>query len=1496
MESLNPQVVAAAKLPILNPNEFDLWKMSIEQYFLMMDYSLWEVILNGDSPTLTKIVDGVVQIISPTTAEQRLTNKIKLKARGTLLMALPNKNQLKFNIHKDAKTFMEAIEKSLSDAVIYSFFASQSNSPQLDNEDLKQIDPDDLEEMYLKWECRSPRDNKNKDTPRRTVPVENLLILHLWNMPPQAHQALQDQIMRKSIFDVLSYKTGLESVEAILAVYQQNESVFEDDIKLLKLDDLIAKCLIDKFFDCEELHSHESDNSVPTSPENERYKTDEGYHVVPPSYTRVFLPPKPDLVFNDVTNTNWTSDSNDEIEIVSVPKQKEPSFVPTSEHVKSPRESVKKVEHPKQAENLRTNNQQHVPTAVPESTVKSPRLVKHVVNKEHSPIRRPIKHRPSTKNSNFNKKVTTVKVNKVNVVQRVKGNADKASANWGNPQQALKDKCVIDSGFSRHMTRNISFLLEFKEINEGYVAFGGNPKCDPLGKFDGKADEGFLVGYSVNSKAFRVFNSRTRIVQESLHINFLKNKPSVIGIGPKWLFDIDTLTKSMNYQPVVAGNHPNDNASIKENFDAGKVRKETVSVLQYVLLPLWSTGSQDPQNTNADVANATFVVNANDVHVSLSESTKTDNKKHDDKAKRDDIGKNMPDLEDIVYSNDEENVGAEADFSNLETNISVTPIPTTRMDVKSAFLYGTIEEEVYVCQPIGFEDVDYPNKVYKVVKAHYGLHQAPRAWYETLANYLLEKGFQRGKINLTLFIKKQKGDILLVQVCVDDIVFGSTNKELYVKSASTPIETKKPLLKDPDGEDVDVHIYRSMIRSLMYLTSSRPDIMFSICACARFQVTLKVSHLHAVKRIFSDYDGTSLDRKCTIGGCQFLGCRLISWQCKKQIVVATSSTEAEYVAAARLKNQYEVIGMEFACTQMFQVLVKHHTSNGYQFTMSNPHQELTSPEQTVSGKDLSNPLMADNLPKIIWYSTHHASQYKSWLVQSKWLLAKVSAVVSTLVLIKAQQYISNESYLLGVNTPRCNEDSIELMELMVFMVVVTEEIIRRDLHLDDADGVECLPNEEIFLEIARVETPLFASMLVQPQAAEEVKEQLTTTSEYSITLLNTLIKTCATLSQKVIELEQDKHTQALEILKLKKIVKKLKKKKSNSLGFKRLRKIEEIDADEDITLVDVETQVDIDAELQRRIDQDVSAVNKDVNANEPIVFDNEEMAQRLHDEEVEKAAARDKQEKDDLERAKLLQQLYDDKEENFDWNVGAKQVQERHLDNIKKYQNLKRKLDSIAQARKNMIIYLKNMAGYIMEHFRGMTYDKVRPIFEREYKKVQILFKPDKDVEEPKKKRVAKETLLQESFKKLKAVEVLGSRTYSKIIRVGGITKAYHSFEDMLKGFNREDLVALWNLVKEKFSTTVPNVDKEKALWVELKRFFEPDADDVQWKLQMHDMFMLTKKDYPLSNAVITLMLSAKLQVEEDSEMARSLVMKIFMDANKPKRRSLIHPPSDQDD
>ncbi|GJT91020.1 putative ribonuclease H-like domain-containing protein [Tanacetum coccineum] len=194
------------------------------------------------------------------------------------------------------------------------------------------------------------------------------------------------------------------------------------------------------------------------------------------------------------------------------------------------------------------------------------------------------------------------------------------------------------------------------------------------------------------------------------------------------------------------------------------------------------------------------------------------------------------------------------------------------------------------------EGIDYV----EVVKALYGLHQAPRAWYETLSSFLLENGFRRDTIDKTLFIKKTKSDIICYAQKILDELHGRTYI-LFGTTATTPIESNKPLVKDEDGVEVDVHEYRSMIGSLMYLTASRPDIMFAICTCARCR----------------------LDRKSTTGGCQFLGRRLISWQCKKQTIMANSTIEAEYVAAAHccgqvlwIQNQMMDYGFNFMNTKI----------------------------------------------------------------------------------------------------------------------------------------------------------------------------------------------------------------------------------------------------------------------------------------------------------------------------------------------------------------------------------------------------------------------------------------------------------------------------------------------------------------------------------------------------------------------------------------------------
>nr|GEY81293.1 ribonuclease H-like domain, reverse transcriptase, RNA-dependent DNA polymerase [Tanacetum cinerariifolium] len=368
------------------------------------------------------------------------------------------------------------------------------------------------------------------------------------------------------------------------------------------------------------------------------------------------------------------------------------------------------------------------------------------------------------------------------------------------------------------------------------------------------------------------------------------------------------------------------NASTKACDDAGKARMKTIPGKDYIILPLWTADSLISQE---------------------SKSSQDDGFQ----PLRDD-GKKMPALEDIStfnFSSDQEDADEKADMKNMDTTIQVSLTPTIRihkdhpLDQVIGDLHSTtkirnmpknledhgfvtniyqrtnhkylkkylfacflsqeepkkIEEEVYVCQPPGFKDSNFPDKVYTIKKALYRLHQAPRAWYETLSTYLLDNRFHRGRIDKTLFIKRYEDDIFLVQVYVDHIIFGSTKKELCnafekmmhekfqmssmgelifflglqvkqkqdgifisqdkyvveilkkcdfskVKNASTPIETQKPLLKDEDGEEVDVYI---------------------------------------------DYAGASLDRKSKTKGCQFLGSRLISWQCKKQTVVANSITK-----------------------------------------------------------------------------------------------------------------------------------------------------------------------------------------------------------------------------------------------------------------------------------------------------------------------------------------------------------------------------------------------------------------------------------------------------------------------------------------------------------------------------------------------------------------------------------------------------------------------------
>nr|GEU99219.1 hypothetical protein [Tanacetum cinerariifolium] len=511
---------------------------------------------------------------------------------------------------------------------------------------------------------------------------------------------------------------------------------------------------------------------------------------------------------------------------------------------------------------------------------------------------------------------------------------------------------------------------------------------DHLGKFEAKGDECYFIGYSMSSKAFRVFNKRTKRVEENLHVDFLENKPIEKGAGLNWLFDIDSLTNSMNYVPVVvAGTNSTNFSGTKEA--AGQDMKKDVSSLRYIALPNWfheahlesstsnaqdacnadapeSSGNSNPTATSSNppadhmetlavetpiptVSSPVLTACLNNSPELLSDTRLVSERvtSQNDTPSLDNILTLTNRFEDIleVTTNTDDSNGVEADLGNMKYNISASPTPTFRIhkdhskshiiglvdtpvqpEPKPKKIFGALKDPSWVeamqeklfqfkiqnvwslvdcpngVRPIGTkwvlknkkdergivirnkarlvaqghtqeeeidydEDPEFPARVYKVEKAMYGLHQAPRAWYGTLSKYLLTNGFQR--------VLQKKDDIFLSQ---DKYVGDILKKFRYsdVRSANTHMDKENPWGKDGTGKDVDLHLYRSMIGSLMYLTASRPDIMFTVCAYARHQMTPKECHLHAVKKIF----------------------RYLKGHPKLGTIVATSTTEAEYVAAA----------------------------------------------------------------------------------------------------------------------------------------------------------------------------------------------------------------------------------------------------------------------------------------------------------------------------------------------------------------------------------------------------------------------------------------------------------------------------------------------------------------------------------------------------------------------------------------------------------------------
>ncbi|KAH9799739.1 hypothetical protein KPL71_000448 [Citrus sinensis] len=537
----------------------------------------------------------------------------------------------------------------------------------------------------------------------------------------------------------------------------------------------------------------------------------------------------------------------------------------------------------------------------------------------------------------------------------------------GLKKKKKKNKWYLDNGCSRHMTGNYSWFSSFTKIENGRdVSFGDNSKgkiigignVDNLGKFDPKSDVGIFLGYSNSSKVYRVYNKRTLVVEESMHVTFDEsNSSSTEKVVVDDNAEEEQQEEASNDNQEVAPHGIQEEHHEETNAEQNKGTSQTLpkewryvsSHPKDVILGDPSRGvttrsslrntcehaafiSQIEPKSFADAENDESWIMAMQEELNQFERNNVwelvPYPKHQSIIGTKWVFRNKMDESGVVVRNkarlvaqcynQEEGIDFDKTFAPVARLESIRILLAYtchkdfilyQMDVKSAFLNGYIMEEVYVKQPPGFENEKFPDHVYKLSKALYGLKQAPRAWYDRLKNFWLDNDFSMGKADTTLFVKHKNQDILIVQIYVDDIIFCSTNELLckdfsscmsqefemsimgelkyflglqikqneegifinqakYVKdllkrfgyengtAKSTLMSTTIKLDKDEKGKEVDIKTYRGMIGSLLYLTASRPDIMFSVCLCVRFQSCPKESHMLAVKRIFRYLIGT----------------------------------------------------------------------------------------------------------------------------------------------------------------------------------------------------------------------------------------------------------------------------------------------------------------------------------------------------------------------------------------------------------------------------------------------------------------------------------------------------------------------------------------------------------------------------------------------------------------------------------------------------------------
>ncbi|GJY19723.1 retrovirus-related pol polyprotein from transposon TNT 1-94 [Tanacetum coccineum] len=532
-----------------------------------------------------------------------------------------------------------------------------------------------------------------------------------------------------------------------------------------------------------------------------------------------------------------------------------------------------------------------------------------------------------------------------------------------------------------------------------------------LDKMKEKGDLCILVGYSTQSKGYRVYNKRTRLIVESIHLRFDEIKEmSETSVDNNTSGLVPQRQKASDYDksgPVPQLQHvslsTDTTAPSQQELDLlfGPLYDEffTIGTLSFnnSSSPTDNSKQQDTPPT-MNIQSSTEPTTPTNVNAEEN----NDNQAKDAQFQQDEFINPFCTLEEGIDF--KESFAPVARLEAVRIFVAYAAhksFPIYQMDVKTAFLNGPLKEEVYVAQPDGFIDPDPLEKVYRLRKALYGLKQAPRAWYNELSKFLMSKGFTKGTIDPTLFTIRYGKDILLVQIYVDDIIFGSTNPKfskrfeklmhirfemslmgeiklflglqihqspsgIFINQAKyaleilkkygmekcdtvgTPMATKPKLDADFSRKLVDQTDCHSKIGSLMYLTSSRPDIVQEVCYCARYQARPTEKHLKDVKRIFrylrgtinmglwylkdsgfelttfSDADHTRCidTRKSTSGGIQFLGDKLVSWVLKKQDCTAITEYQLDDMFTKALPEdrfQYLVRRIGMRCLTLVEL-------------------------------------------------------------------------------------------------------------------------------------------------------------------------------------------------------------------------------------------------------------------------------------------------------------------------------------------------------------------------------------------------------------------------------------------------------------------------------------------------------------------------------------------------------------------------------------------------